>query len=167
MKIITPEKPGTELASFLEKKSRCVWGPLGASYMEKKSQKRLFRVIWREKISFQNFRILGTELASFLEKNPDEFFNVESIPHSAVWHWFLSLWIFFPKMTLAQFPKFFLPKKSWLYTHEKSLDFFSRNDAGSVPKIRFFEFSLDFFSKNDASSVPGFWIFFPRFTDRG
>ena len=24
-----------------------------------------------------------------------------------------------------------------------------------------------FFSKNDASSVPGFWIFFPRFTDRG
>ena len=153
-------KTGNWASVIFGKKIQTRLGTSGSVIYGKKSQKRLFRVIWREKISFQNFRILGTELASFLEKNPDEFFNVESIPHSAVWHWFLSLWIFFPKMTLAQFPKFFLPKKSWLYTHEKSLDFFSRNDAGSVPKIRFFEFSLDFFSKNDASSVPGFWIFF-------
>ena len=32
------------------------------------ASKWLFRVIWRSKISFQNYRILGTELASFLEK---------------------------------------------------------------------------------------------------
>ena len=52
---------------------------------------------------------------------------------------FLKLMDFFPKMTLTKFPKFFLAKKLWRSTHERS---------------------LDFFSKNDASTVPGFWIFF-------
>ena len=80
MKVITPEKLGTELASFLEKKSRRLWERLGASFLEKNIQKWLFRVIWREKISFQNFRILGTELASFLEKNPEDFFYAELTP---------------------------------------------------------------------------------------
>ena len=42
MKVITPEKPGTELASFLEKKSKRVWEPLGASFMEKNPKNGLF-----------------------------------------------------------------------------------------------------------------------------
>ena len=37
MKLITPENPGNELASFLEKKSRRVWERLGASFLEKLS----------------------------------------------------------------------------------------------------------------------------------
>ena len=73
MKVITPEKPGTELASFLEKNPDA-FGNLWERHLWKKSQKRLFRVIWREKISFQNFRILGTELASFLEKKSRRIF---------------------------------------------------------------------------------------------
>ena len=42
----------------------------------KKIQKGLFRVIWREKISFQNYRILRTELASFLKKSKRLFYAV-------------------------------------------------------------------------------------------
>ena len=42
MKVITPEKPGTELASFLEKKSRRVWERLGASFLEKLSKNGFF-----------------------------------------------------------------------------------------------------------------------------
>ena len=42
MKVITPEKPGTELASFLEKKSRRVWERLGASFLEKISKNGFF-----------------------------------------------------------------------------------------------------------------------------
>jgi len=37
MKLITPENPGNELASFQEKKSRRVWECLGASFLEKLS----------------------------------------------------------------------------------------------------------------------------------
>ena len=42
MKVITPKKPETELASFLKKKSRRVWKRLGASFL-KNIQKGLFR----------------------------------------------------------------------------------------------------------------------------
>ena len=49
IKLIIPENPGNELASFLEKKSRRVWERLGASFLEKNIQKGHFRVIWREK----------------------------------------------------------------------------------------------------------------------
>ena len=63
-------------------------------------------------------------------------------------------WIFFPEMTLAQFSKFdnfenlfFTPN----YPKKPFLDIFSRNDAPRRSQKR-----LDFFSKNDASSVPGF-----------
>ena len=45
MKVITPEKPGTELASFLEKKSRRVWERLGASFLEKISKNGFFAVL--------------------------------------------------------------------------------------------------------------------------
>ena len=58
-------------------------GTSGSVLSGKNIQKRLFRVIWREKISFQNARILGTELASFLEKNPEDFFYAE-LPTTAV-----------------------------------------------------------------------------------
>ena len=43
---------------------------------------------------------------------------------------------------------------------ENGLDFSSRNDASSIPKIRSLEFLLDFLSRNDASSIPRIWIFF-------
>ena len=70
------QKSGTELASFLKKKSRRIWERLGASFLDfwKKYPKMPFRVIWREKISFQNDRILGTELASILEKKSRRLF---------------------------------------------------------------------------------------------
>ena len=42
MKKITPEKPETELASFLEKKSRRVWEGLGVSFLGKLSKKGFF-----------------------------------------------------------------------------------------------------------------------------
>jgi len=42
MKLITPEKPGTEPASFLEKKSRRFWEPCGASFMEKNPKNGIF-----------------------------------------------------------------------------------------------------------------------------
>ena len=84
------------------------------------------------------------------KKNPNHFLSLD----------------FFPEMTLTQFPKNIFFKNSWPYIQEKSLDFFSRNDAYSFPKKRFLEFWLDFFSKNDAYSFPDFWIFFPRFADR-
>ena len=43
---------------------------------------------------------------------------------------------------------------------KKSGFFFPKMTLPDVPKIRFLDFCLDFFSKNDASSVPVFWIFF-------
>ena len=55
-------------------------GTSGSVIFGKNIQKGLFRVIWREKISFQNYRILGTELASFLEKNPEGFSHTELTP---------------------------------------------------------------------------------------
>ena len=52
---------------------------------------------------------------------------------------FLKLMDFFPKMTLTQFPKFFLAKKSWPSTYEKSKDprtaesvYFKRGMHGSI-----------------------------------
>ena len=55
-------------------------GTSGSVISGKNIQKGLFRVIWREKISFQNYRILGTELASFLKKNPADFFYAKLRP---------------------------------------------------------------------------------------
>jgi len=45
MKVITPKKLGTELASFLKKNP----GAFGSVIIGKNIQKGLFRVIWREK----------------------------------------------------------------------------------------------------------------------
>ena len=87
------------------------------------------------------------------------------------------LWIFFPEMTLAQFPKsdFFIFR--WIFFPKMTLaqfpifGFFFQDSRIGVKVLmepkKILKFSLDFFSRNDASSVPGFWIFFPRFTDRG
>ena len=55
-------------------------GTSGSVISGKNIQKGLFRVIWREKISFQNYQISGTELASFLKKNPEDFFYAELTP---------------------------------------------------------------------------------------
>ena len=66
MKVITPEKPGTEIASFLEKKSRRVWERLGPSFLEKISKNGFFGLFGVKKISFQNYRIWGTEKTFFM-----------------------------------------------------------------------------------------------------
>jgi len=51
---ITPENPGNELASFLEKKSRRVWERLGASFLEKISISQHFNYFYElfEKMDF-------------------------------------------------------------------------------------------------------------------
>ena len=109
---ITPENPGNELASFLEKKSRRVWERLGASFLEKISILQHFNYFYE---LFEKMDFWEMSKRHFWKKNPDNFL---------------------------------------------SLDLFSKNDAYSFPKKRFFEFNLDFFSKNDAYSFPDFWIFF-------
>ena len=72
---------------------------------------------------------------------------------------FWSWWFIFSKMTLTQFRRFFLPKKTWPSTHEKILDFSQKWRSQTFPKFDFLDFCW-IFSKNDASSVPSFWIFF-------
>ena len=61
--------------------------------------------------------------------------------------------------TLTQFPKFFLPKKSWLYTHEKSLDFFSEMTLAQFPKSDFLNFRWIFFPKMTLAQFPVFGFF--------
>ena len=70
------------------------------------------------------------------------------------------VWIYFPEMTLTHFPKNIFFKNSWPYIQEKSLDFFSRNDAYSFPKKRFLEFWLDFFPRMTLTHFPTFGFFF-------
>ena len=55
LKVIIPENPGNELASFLEKKSRRVWERLGASFLEKNP----FRSIWINFMTFLKNLIFG------------------------------------------------------------------------------------------------------------
>ena len=73
----------------------------------------------------------------------------------------LNSWIFFPKMTLTQFPTFLpsknhdhlLMKKVWIFFPEMTLP--------DVPKIRFFGFRLDFFFQKWRSLMfPVFGFFF-------
>ena len=97
-------KNGNWASVIFGKKIQTRFGTSGSVIYGKKSQKRLFRVIWREKISFQNFRILGTELASFLEKKSRRIFQC---------------WI---NTALSSLTLIFKP-----------MDFFSKNDASSVP----------------------------------
>ena len=66
---------------------------------------------------------------------------------------------FFSKNDAGSVPKKISFLKIMILYSWKNSGFFSRNDAGSVPKTRFFEFSLGFFPKIDASSVLSFWIF--------
>jgi len=79
---------------------------------------------------------------------------------------FLSLDFFF-RNDAYSVPEKYLFKNSWPYIQEKSLDFFPEMTLTHFPKSDFWNFGWIFFSKNDAYSFPGFWIFFPRFTDRG
>ena len=74
MKVITPKKPGTSGSVIFGKKIQTILGTSGSVISGKIIQKWLFRVIWLEKNSFLNYRILGTELASFLEKKSRRLF---------------------------------------------------------------------------------------------
>ena len=60
-------------------------------------------------------------------------------------------------------PEIIPSKKSWLCTHEKSLDYYSRNDASSQNSI--VRNSVGFFSKMMLTQFP-VYRFFPRFRDR-
>ena len=57
---IIPEILGFELASFSDKKSRCVWERQGASFLDKKNPTRF--IVYRYGDFLKNL-ILGTELA--------------------------------------------------------------------------------------------------------
>ena len=74
MKVITPKKPGTSESVIFGKKIQTILGISESVISGKIIQKWLFRVIWLEKNSFLNNRILGTELASFLEKKSRRLF---------------------------------------------------------------------------------------------
>ena len=62
MKVITPEKPGTELASFLEKNPDA----FGSVISGKIIQKWLFRVIWRDSRIGVNKGFLATFSLGFI-----------------------------------------------------------------------------------------------------
>ena len=66
MKVITPEKPGTELASFLEKKIQTRLGTSGSVISGKIIQKWLFRVIWRDSRIGVNKGFLATFSLGFI-----------------------------------------------------------------------------------------------------
>ena len=134
------------LASFLEKKSRRFWEPFGASFMEKKPQKRHIWVISRLKTEFIKSPIFGNWVSVIFEKKIQNTFQT------------IFLVDFFPKMTLAQFPKNSFSKIMILYSWKNSGFFFQIWRWLSSQNPSFWIF-VGFFSKNDASSVPGFWIF--------
>ena len=79
MKVITPKKPGTSGSVIFGKKIQTILGTSGSVISGKIIQKWLFRVIWLEKNSFLNYRILGTELASFLEKKSRRLFFISNL----------------------------------------------------------------------------------------
>ena len=119
--------------------------------------------------------ILGFELASFLDKKSNAIYCVQ------IWGFFeksyFGNWasVIFgqknPEHILVRLKQQYKNKKYFWkllgFTLENGLDFLSRNDASSNPRIKILKFSLDFLSKNDASSNPRNWIFCPEFTDRG
>ena len=74
----------------------------------------------------------------------------------------LNPWIFFPKMTLTQFPIFLSSKNHDHLLMKKVWIFFPEMTLPDVPKIRFFGFWLDFFSKNDAPWCSRFLDFFSK-----
>ena len=71
----------------------------------------------------------------------------------------LNPWIFFPKMTLTQFPIFLSSKNHDHLLMKKVWIFFPKMTLPDVPKIRFFGFWLDFFPKMTLPDVPDFYIF--------
>ena len=113
MKLITPENPGNELASFLEKKSRRVWERLGASFLEKLS------------IS-QHFNYFD----EFFEKN--EFWEMSKRHSWKKIQTTFQVWIYFPEMTLTHFPKSDFWNFGWIFfprmtlTHFPAFGFFSK-----------------------------------------
>ena len=67
---ITSKKPGTELASFLEKKSRRFWESLGASFLEKIPKNGIFAL---EKWVYKINEFWELSQRHFWKKNPDTF----------------------------------------------------------------------------------------------
>ena len=57
--------------------------------------------------------------------------------------------------------------KLWGYIRKNGLDFLSRNDASSIPKIKILEFCWIFCPEMTLTQIPEFGFFFPEFTDRG
>ena len=82
-----PEILGFELASFSDKKSRCIWERQRASFLDKKSDTNY----WIQIRGFFLNLILRTELESFSDKKQTTF-----------WKWSR---FFCPQMTPAQFPE--------------------------------------------------------------
>ena len=105
MKLITPENPGNELASFLEKKSRRVWERLGASFLEKISISEHFNYFYE---LFEKMDFWEMSKRHFWKKNPDNFLSLD----------------LFSKNDAYSVPKKNFFKNSWPCTQEKSLDFF-------------------------------------------
>ena len=95
MKLITPENPGNELASFLEKKNPDAFGNVWE------------RHFWKN----YPFSIISIILMNFLKKtNFGKWVSV--IPGKKI-QTTSQVWIYFPEMTLTHFPKFiFFSKKS-------------------------------------------------------
>ena len=92
MKLITPENPGNELASFLEKNPDA------------------FGNVW-ERLFWKNypFSIISIILMNFLKKtNFGKWVSV--IPGKKIQTTF-QVWIYFPEMTLTHFPKIHFFKK--------------------------------------------------------
>ena len=71
---ITPENPGNELASFLEKKSRRVWERLGASFLEKISISQHFNYFYE---LFEKMDFWEMSKRHFWKKNPDNFLSLD------------------------------------------------------------------------------------------
>ena len=100
---ITPENPGNELASFLEKKSRRVWERLGASFLEKISISQHFNYFYE---LFEKMDFWEMSKRHSWKINPDlksclDIFSRNDAPRRSQ-----TRLDFFPKMTLAQFPVF-------------------------------------------------------------
>ena len=94
---ITPENPGNELASFLEKKSRRVWERLGASFLEKISISQHFNYFYE---LFEKMDFWEMSKRHFWKKNPDNFLNLDlfskndaySVPEKKKFQKFLTIY---------------------------------------------------------------------------
>ena len=142
IKLITPENPGNELASFLEKNPDA------------------FGNVW-ERHFWKNypFSSISIILITFLKKKTNFGKWVSVIPGKKIQTTF-QVWIYFPEMTLTHFPKNIFFKNSWPYIQEKSLDFFPEMTLTHFPKSDFWNFGWIFFPRMTLTHFPAFGFFF-------